>query len=145
MFGGVARMERDSDTPATEFKVAIAGPLVTLAIALACGVLGIAIGGRDGFSDALRFDADSGVSGGLAMLAWLAEINFLILIFNLIPAFPLDGGRIARAIAWWRTGDRNRATRFAATLGQGFAYLLIALRALPARQRRRDRRASGSA
>jgi Zn-dependent protease len=126
MFGGVARMERDSDTPATEFKVAIAGPLVTLAIALTCGALGVAIGGSNGFSDALDFSADSGTSGGLTMLAFLAEINFLILIFNLIPAYPLDGGRIARAIAWWRTGDRNRATRFAATIGQVFSYLLIA-------------------
>ena len=49
-----------------------------------------------------------------------------MLVFNLIPGFPLDGGRIARAIAWWRTGDRNRATRFAARLGRGFAYLMIA-------------------
>ena len=49
----------------------------------------------------------------------------LVLVFNLIPAFPLDGGRIARAIAWRLTGDRNRATRFAADLGRGFSYLLI--------------------
>ena len=49
----------------------------------------------------------------------------LVLVFNLIPAFPLDGGRIARAIAWRVTGDRNKATRFAATLGQGFSYLFI--------------------
>ena len=61
------------------------------------------------------------------MVAWLASINVLVLVFNLIPAFPLDGGRIARAIAWRLTGDRNRATRFAATLGQGFAYLFIAI------------------
>ena len=60
------------------------------------------------------------------MIAWLAEINVLVLLFNLIPAFPLDGGRIARAIAWRMTGDRNRATRFAAALGRGFSYLLIA-------------------
>ena len=61
------------------------------------------------------------------MVAWLASINVLVLVFNLIPAFPLDGGRIARAIAWRLTGDRNRATRFAATLGRGFSYLLIGL------------------
>jgi hypothetical protein len=101
--------------------------LVTLAIALTCGVVGAAAGGSDGFSDALQFKTDSGVSGGLTMLAFLAEINFLILMFNLIPAYPLDGGRVARAVAWWRTGDRNKATRFAATLGQGFSYVLIAL------------------
>ena len=61
------------------------------------------------------------------MLAYLASINLLLLVFNLIPAFPLDGGRIARAIVWWRTGDRNRATRIAAGMGQVFSYLLIGL------------------
>ena len=79
------------------------------------------------------------------MIAWLAEINVLVLVFNLIPAFPLDGGRIARAIAWRLTGDRNRATRFAANLGRGFSYLLIGvgLRA-DRRRRRRLRRSPGS-
>jgi CBS domain-containing protein len=59
------------------------------------------------------------------MVAWLASINFLVLIFNLLPAFPMDGGRIVRAIAWWRTGDRAAATRFAANLGRVFAYPFI--------------------
>jgi len=61
------------------------------------------------------------------VVSWLASINMLVLIFNLIPAFPLDGGRIARAIAWKVTGNRNRATRFAAVVGQGFSYAFIAL------------------
>ena len=59
------------------------------------------------------------------MVGWLGGINLLVLIFNLVPAFPLDGGRIARAIAWWRTGSRNSGTRFAATLGEWFGLLLI--------------------
>jgi CBS domain-containing protein len=59
------------------------------------------------------------------MVVWLGSINLLVLIFNLVPAFPLDGGRIARAIAWWRTGSRNTGTRFAATLGEWFGLLLI--------------------
>ena len=61
------------------------------------------------------------------VLAWLAEVNVLLLLFNLIPGFPLDGGRIVRAIAWWRTGDRVKATRIAAALGRGFAWALVAL------------------
>jgi Zn-dependent protease len=126
MFGGVARMERDSDSPATEFKIAIAGPLVTLAIATLAIAIGILAAGPSGFEEALRFEDSSGVSGLLTMLGFLAEVNLFVLVFNLIPAYPLDGGRIARAIAWWRTGDRNRATRLAATLGQGFSYVLIA-------------------
>jgi len=126
MFGGVARMDRDSDSAATEFKVAIGGPLVTLAIVVVSVAVGVAAAGSQAFWDAMRFDENTDASGVLTMLAWLASINFLVLVFNLIPAYPLDGGRVARAIAWWRTGDRNKATRFAATLGQGFSYLLIA-------------------
>jgi Zn-dependent protease len=127
MFGGVARMERDSDSPATEFKIAIAGPLVTLAIASLAIAIGILASSPSEFEEALRFEDSSGVSGLLTMLGFLAEVNLFVLVFNLIPAYPLDGGRIARAIAWWRTGDRNRATRLAATLGQGFSYILIAV------------------
>ena len=59
------------------------------------------------------------------MVGWLASINLLVLVFNLLPAFPMDGGRVVRAIAWWRTGDRTAATRFAANLGRVFAYLFI--------------------
>jgi Zn-dependent protease len=126
MFGGVARLQRDSDTPGTEFKVAVAGPLVTAAIVVVCAVAGIALSGAEQFRDASVYDEQTGASGLESLIAWLASINFLVLVFNLIPAFPLDGGRIARAIAWWRTGNRSKATRFAATLGRGFAYILIA-------------------
>jgi Zn-dependent protease len=124
LFGGVARMARDSDTPATEFKVAIAGPLVTLAIAGACVGVGVAATGSD-FWEVMAFEEGVELSGFLAVIGWLASINVIILLFNLLPAFPLDGGRVARALAWWRTGDRGKATRFAATLGQGFAYAFI--------------------
>jgi Zn-dependent protease len=125
MFGGVARMTRDSDSPGTEFKVAIGGPIVTLAIALACVGVGIAAAGSDEFWRAMRVEEGADTSGILALIAWLASINLLVLVFNLIPAFPLDGGRIARAIAWRVSGDRNRATRTAARLGQAFSYLFI--------------------
>ena len=127
LFGGVARMARDTDSPGTEFKVAIAGPLVTLAIAIVCAAAGIAGAGGEGFRDAVGGDRTAGTSGAVAVLAWLASINLLVLVFNLIPAFPLDGGRIARAVAWKLTGDRTKATRFAATLGQGFSYLFVGL------------------
>jgi Zn-dependent protease len=127
MFGGVARMERDSDSPATEFKIAIAGPVVTLAIAIVATAVGVAAAGSEAFSEAMSLDSGTEASGLLTMVAWIASINVLILLFNLIPAYPLDGGRVARAVAWWRTGDRNRATKFAATLGQGFSYAMIGL------------------
>jgi Zn-dependent protease len=127
LFGGIARMTRDTDSPGTEFRIAAAGPLVTLLIALACAGLGAAVAGPDDFYEALVYDEGAAVSGLLAMVAYLSGINALVLLFNLIPAFPLDGGRIVRAIAWKLTGDRNKATRFAATLGQGFAYVFVAV------------------
>jgi Zn-dependent protease len=125
IFGGMARMARESDSPATEFKVAVAGPLVTLAIVVVLTAIGLAAAGPDEFWNAVLIESDAGVSGVLAMVAWLATINFLVLVFNLLPAFPMDGGRIVRALAWWRTGDRGSATRFAARLGRVFAYVFI--------------------
>jgi CBS domain-containing protein len=120
----VAKMERDTDTPAVEFKVAVAGPVVTLAITLLCFALGSLLSTPDDVLRGSRFE--TGAFGGtVAVLSYMASINALVLVFNLIPGFPLDGGRIARAIAWWRTGDRTRATRFAARLGRGFAIVMI--------------------
>jgi Zn-dependent protease len=125
IFGGMARMTRESDSPGTEFKVAIAGPLVTLAIVVMLAAVGIGASGWGDFRQAALVESDAGTSGALAVVAWLAMINFLVLVFNLLPAFPMDGGRIVRAIAWWRTGDRSSATRFAAKLGRVFAWLFI--------------------
>jgi Zn-dependent protease len=124
-FGGIATMEGDTKSPGDEFKVAIAGPVVTLLIVVACVAAGVGFGGSQEFYDAATLDSGAGVSPGLLLLSWLATINLLVLVFNLIPAFPLDGGRVARAIAWKVTGDKSRGTRFAASLGQGFAYLLM--------------------
>jgi Zn-dependent protease len=124
MFGGVAKLGRDTDSPGVEFRVAIAGPLVTLAIALVCFGLGTAVSNGSDALNSAQFSDD--VTGSTtAVLGYLTSVNVLLLVFNLIPAFPLDGGRIARAIAWKVTGDRNRATRFAARLGRGGGYLMI--------------------
>jgi Zn-dependent protease len=126
MLGGVAKLDRDSDSPGVEFRVASAGPLVTLLIAGACFGAGSAIAGVSEAVDAAAFDSAGGEQV-LAVLGYLTAINVLLLAFNLIPAFPLDGGRIARAAAWKATGDRTKATRLAARMGQGFGYLMIAL------------------
>ena len=125
IFGGVARMDRETDSPGTEFKVAIAGPAVTLAIVLALTATGLAAIGPSAFWDAVLIESGSGVPGVWAMVGWLASINLLVLVFNLLPAFPMDGGRVVRAIAWRRTGDRTSATRFAARLGRVFGYVFI--------------------
>jgi Zn-dependent protease len=127
ILGGLTRMDRDSDSPGTEFKVAVAGPLVTLAIVLVCLAIGVAAVGAHEFTRAmLGHRALSSTGGLLVVVAWLGSINLFILVLNLIPAFPLDGGRIARAIAWKVTGDRNRGTRVAAGLGRVLSFVVIA-------------------
>ncbi|HEY2333522.1 MAG TPA: site-2 protease family protein [Solirubrobacterales bacterium] len=126
IFGGMARMDSESDSASTEFKVAVAGPLVTLAIVVVLTAIGVAAVGTDEFRRAVLIESRSGVSGPMALIGWLASINLLVLVFNLLPAFPMDGGRIVRAVAWWRTGDRNSATRFAARLGRVFGYIFVA-------------------
>jgi Zn-dependent protease len=123
VFGGLARLSRDSQSPGEEFRIAAAGPAVTLLLAVLAGI-GVALLSHPDWDVGVFADSDNS-SPLLALLAWLALVNTGLLIFNLVPAFPLDGGRIARAIAWKVTGDRHRATRLAGRLGQGFAYLLI--------------------
>ena len=126
LFGGVAKMSRDTQSPGVEFRVAAAGPLVTLLIAFACAGMGVlAAGGVNDYWNAVAFDAEGSAGGFVAMMSYLTSINIVLLLFNLIPAFPLDGGRIARAAAWKLTGDRGNATTTAARLGQGFSYLMI--------------------
>ena len=122
-FGGVMKMSRDTTTPGQEFKVAIAGPLVTLGIVVVGTLISIALAGADGFWDTARLEGDAGVVD--LLVSFLVAMNVVLLVFNLVPAFPLDGGRVARALAWRITGDRTKATRVAAALGQLFAALLI--------------------
>jgi len=125
-FGGVARMSSEAELPATELKIASAGPAVTLVVVAICTAL-VAVISDDPVLDVLLFDDSVDISPALALLGFLAFINGVVFIFNMVPAYPLDGGRIARAILWRLSGDRNRATRLAGRLGEGFAYLLIGL------------------
>jgi Zn-dependent protease len=124
MFGGVAKLGKDSDSPGVEFRVAAAGPLVTLVIAAVAFGLGTATeGGTSAMLDDIFLNQT--MTPTAAVLGHLALVNAALLVFNLIPAFPLDGGRIARAIAWKLTGDRTKATRFAARLGRLGGYAMI--------------------
>ena len=129
IFGGVANLDRESDSPRAEFQVAVAGPVATLLVILGCIGIGSVLVGPGDFLHATRLalelHADREVSALASMFAWLAAINAFVLVFNLLPAFPMDGGRIARALIWQRTGNRTQATRTAAALGRGFGYLFI--------------------
>lgn len=124
VFGGLAKLTRDSETPGEEFRVAVAGPVVT-AVLVALSLGAVAATSHAGSSVDSIIGSDTAETPLLALMAWVAMMNAALLAFNLVPGFPLDGGRIARAIAWRLTGDRNRATRLAGRLGQGFAYLLM--------------------
>ncbi len=112
LLGGVARLGREPETPGREAWMAIAGPLVSVAIA--AGSIGLAI-------------ALPGPEQVVAVLAYLGVTNAALVIFNLLPGFPLDGGRVLRAFLWWRSRDLVRATRRAALVGQVFAWGFIAL------------------
>jgi Zn-dependent protease len=127
LFGGVARMRSEARSAGADFRVAAAGPLATLLVVMLAVAAGIALVGADGFWAALtlRPASASATAAAAIVLGYLAWINALLLVFNLLPGLPLDGGRIARAIAWKITGDRARATRIAAALGRGFSFLLI--------------------
>jgi Zn-dependent protease len=124
MFGGLARMKRDSPNWWVDLKIAAAGPLVTLVIAAAFFLVGGALAGFHDFTRAINPFEVSPVTPAQTVLADVCLINLLLLAFNLLPGLPLDGGRIVRALVWWRTGDRNRATSVTAATGRGLAYLL---------------------
>jgi len=115
LFGGVAALERGAPTPSVEMKVAFAGPGVNLVI----GAVGL------GVYNAL---GRSGVdSVGLDALLWLSAINLFLGVLNLLPALPLDGGRILTGFLWRRREDRGSAVRSAAKIGKGVAYLAFAV------------------
>src|SRR5437764_3935745 len=127
LFGGLTQMSRDALTPAEDFKVAAAGPLATFAFVVLCLAVDLAIVGPHKLIHAAELDDTVRTTPVLLSLSWLLLWNVLLLVFNLIPAFPLDGGRIARSIVWRVTGNKQRGTRAAARLGQGFGILLAGL------------------
>jgi Zn-dependent protease len=126
LLGGLARFRQDTRSPGQEFAVAVAGPVVSLVIALLFAALAVAFAGADEAVDVALLRTGVDVSAPLALVVFLSEMNLWLFLFNLLPAFPLDGGRIARALVWKLTGDRSRATRVSAGIGQLGGYALIA-------------------
>jgi Zn-dependent protease len=127
LFGGTTHMTREAQTPGEEFRIAVAGPLGTLVVLLICLAVAVPIVGPSRLVDAIRLKDTVPLTPVLLSLSWLIPMNLLILVFNLVPAYPLDGGRIARAIVWRVTGDKLRGTRAAARIGEGFAVLLAGI------------------
>jgi len=115
IFGGVAEIKKEPKTPKVEFLMAIAGPIVS--VLLSAGLYGLTLIGR-------RFGWPIPV---VAITAYLALINIILAVFNMIPAFPLDGGRIFRSILWWIKKDEGWATKVATRMGSGFGMILVFL------------------
>ena len=113
IFGGVAHVEEDMKRPGVEFRVAIAGPIASFLLAGVAFLLVLPLRG-------------SGASAEAA-LDYLAVANFLLGAFNLLPGFPLDGGRVLRSIIWKATGNFKKSTHIASSVGQAFAYVFILL------------------
>jgi Zn-dependent protease len=114
--GGVAQMEKEAADAKTEFWMGIIGPITSFVIGILCLALTLATGWTPP-----EFPA----SPLPAMLMWLGYINIALAIFNMVPGFPLDGGRVLRAIIWWITGSAKRATTIAARVGQIIAFAMI--------------------
>jgi Zn-dependent protease len=112
IFGGVAELKQEPKTPRSEFWVAIVGPVASVAIAASCYSAALLTG-------AAELPVLTGIFGFLAMT------NTVLALFNLVPAFPLDGGRLLRSILWWRTGNLKRATRIASLFGSFFGAFLV--------------------
>jgi Zn-dependent protease/CBS domain-containing protein len=123
-FGGLSQMRREPQTASEEFKVAAAGPAVTFVLFAICFAVGAVLASGSHITDVALTRQGFKTTPALALVGWLAFINGILLLFNIVPAFPLDGGRIARALIWWRTGDRNRATSLTGRSGQAFALVL---------------------
>jgi Zn-dependent protease/predicted transcriptional regulator len=116
--GGVAQMKSGAKEALGELRIAIAGPIASVLI----GSVALAVATVLGW----EYDATPRTPG-MAMLVWFGFINLTLAVFNMLPGFPLDGGRVLRALVWWWSGDQGRATRTAGAIGQAVALGLIFL------------------
>jgi Zn-dependent protease/CBS domain-containing protein len=116
--GGVSVIEREAPDAKTEFLVAIVGPLTSVVLGAAMLWSAKVLAGNPAIGPQ---------TPSIAILYWLGTINLGLGVFNMLPGYPLDGGRILRAVVWWITGSMERATRFAARVGQGIAVIFIGL------------------
>jgi len=124
--GGVAHLKEQPKTAKGEFVMAIAGPMMSLAIGIGATLAGLAMVPTTG-SIADIEDLMSHARPLPTLLLWLGPINIVLAVFNMLPGFPLDGGRVLRATLWWLTGDHDKATTWAGTAGKAVAYGFFAV------------------
>lgn len=124
IFGGMAHSTREPPSPKAELLMAGVGPLTSLVIGVVGTIAGVALAS----TPAAAADPQQLIAGAgplATLLLWLGPINILLAVFNMMPGFPLDGGRVLRALLWWMTGDLTKATRWSASAGSGFGWFLI--------------------
>jgi Zn-dependent protease len=124
LFGGTTFMGRDAESPREELQIALAGPLGTLVVIAVCLIVDLVLVGPHRLVQAAELNNGITITPVLLSLSWLLLMNVAIFIFNLIPAYPLDGGRVARAVVWKLRGDQLQGTRVAAQLGRAFSIIL---------------------
>lgn len=132
VFGGMAHMQGEPATPKAEFLMAVVGPITSLAIGVIATLAGAQlalVGSEPVYDPELVLRAATPLA---TILLWLGPINIALAIFNLVPGFPLDGGRVLRSILWWATGSLDKATRWASGIGRAVGFGLMAIGVLMA-------------
>jgi Zn-dependent protease len=127
LFGGVSNIEREPPSPKSEFVISVVGPLTSIVLGLVFLALGGTLAGRARLALGNPSAALSGLGPGATILLWLGSINVTLGVFNLVPGFPLDGGRILRSILWTTMRDLRRATRAASQVGQAVGWIFVFL------------------
>jgi Zn-dependent protease/CBS domain-containing protein len=126
ILGGVSQLEGDPRRPWVEFWMALAGPLTSLGIGCLCGIVCLGVGGAPLARAFLEQGVlDRPVPAAAAVLFWLALQNLVMFVFNMIPGFPMDGGRVVRAFIWGLSHDYSLATRIASWIGRGIGSLFL--------------------
>lgn len=125
LFGGVSNLQRHPPSPTAEFLIAIVGPITSVVLGVLFTLLSGATAGSVTGVVTNPGELISQLGPVTTLLLWLGPINIALGIFNMVPGFPLDGGRVLRSILWGATDDLRQATRWASYVGQGIAWLLI--------------------
>ncbi|MBE0411692.1 MAG: site-2 protease family protein [Anaerolineales bacterium] len=125
LFGGVSNLEREPASPLTEFLVTIVGPITSFVLGGLFLYISSTLAGDIAIEGLSATQFLAGLGPFASLFLWLGSINILLAVFNLVPGFPLDGGRVLRSILWAVTGNLKRSTRLASMVGQGIAWVFI--------------------